>query len=130
EMTLASARDTIRLLSWFKANAPQTRVIIVANKVQATLAEISKADFEASIETKIDVSIPYDLKAASMAAKLGQTFADANRAAKSGAVLRDLARDIADIGDEAGATAKPSLLGKFDLKAIMPKAKKKAPASS
>ncbi|WP_285017210.1 pilus assembly protein CpaE [Novosphingobium sp. fls2-241-R2A-195] len=130
EMTLASARDTIRLLSWFKANAPQTRVIIVANKVQATLAEISKADFEASIETKIDVSIPYDLKAASMAAKLGQTFADANRAAKSGAVLRDLARDIADIGDEAGATAKPSLLGKFDLKAMMPKAKKKAPASS
>ncbi|MFT4057456.1 MAG: pilus assembly protein CpaE [Novosphingobium sp.] len=129
EMTLASARDTIRLLSWFKANAPQTRVIIVANKVQATLAEISKADFEASIETKIDVSIPYDLKAASMAAKLGQTFADANRAAKSGAVLRDLARDIADIGEETAA-AKPSLLGKFDLKAMMPKAKKKAPASS
>lgn len=129
EMTLASARDTIRLLSWFKANAPQTRVIVVANKVQPTLAEISKADFEASIETRIDVSIPYDLKAASMAAKLGQTFADANRATKAGAVLRDLARDIADIGEDA-AVAKPSLLGKFDLKAMMPKAKKKAPASS
>ena len=129
EMTLASARDTIRLLSWFKANAPQTRVIVVANKVQPTLAEISKADFEASIETRIDVSIPYDLKAASMAAKLGQTFADANRATKAGAVLRDLARDIADNGEDA-AVAKPSLLGKFDLKAMMPKAKKKAPASS
>ncbi|AOR76740.1 pilus assembly protein CpaE [Novosphingobium resinovorum] len=130
EMTLASARDTIRLLSWFKANAPQTRVIIVANKVQTAMAEISKADFEASIETRIDVSIPYDLKAASMAAKLGQTFADANRATKAGAVLRDLARDIADIAEDDGAAAKPSLLGKFDLKAMMPKAKKKAPASS
>ncbi|PNU02940.1 pilus assembly protein CpaE [Novosphingobium guangzhouense] len=130
EMTLASARDTIRLLSWFRANAPQTRLIVVANKVQSAMAEISKADFEASIETRIDLSIPYDLKAASMAAKLGQTFADANRTAKSGAVLRDLARDIADIGEDAAAAAKPSLLGKFDLKAMMPKAKKKAPASS
>lgn len=129
EMTLASARDTIRLLSWFRANAPQTRVIIVANKVQTALAEIGKADFEASIETKVDLSIPYDLKAASMAAKLGQTFADANRATKAGIVLRDLAREIADTGEDVVA-AKPSLLGKFDLKAMMPKAKKKVQATS
>ncbi len=129
EMTLASARDTIRLLSWFRAHAPQTRVIVVANKVQTALAEIGKADFEASIETKVDLSIPYDLKSASMAAKLGQTFADANRATKAGAVLRDLAREIADTGEDV-VVAKPSLLGKFDLKAMMPKAKKKVQATS
>lgn len=128
EMTLASARDTIRLLSWFKANAPQTRVIVVANKVQTTFSEISRADFEASIETKIDWTIPYELKGASMAAKLGQTFADANRTTKAGAVLRDLAREIAETSEDA--PAKPSLLGKFDLKAMMPKAKKKAQAPS
>ncbi|WP_429278312.1 AAA family ATPase [Novosphingobium gossypii] len=129
EMTLASARDTIRLLSWFKANAPQTRVIVVANKVQTTFSEISRADFEASIETKIDWTIPYELKGASMAAKLGQTFADANRTTKAGAVLRDLAREIAETSEDA-APAKPSLLGKFDLKAMMPKARKKAQAPS
>ncbi|MEJ2458419.1 MAG: pilus assembly protein CpaE [Novosphingobium sp.] len=79
EMTLASARDTIRMLSWLKANAAQARVIVVANKIQPSLAEISKSDFEASIETAIQLSIPYDIKSASMAAKLGQTFVDANR---------------------------------------------------
>jgi pilus assembly protein CpaE len=132
EMTLASARDTIRMLSWLKANAPQTRIVIVANKVQPALAEIGKADFEASIETKIDMTIPYDLKAASLAAKLGQTFADANRATKAGLVMRELASDIAaDAGDKPVASAaKPSLLGKIDFKAMMPKAKKKAQATA
>jgi pilus assembly protein CpaE len=130
EMTLASARDSIRMLSWFKANAPQTQILVVANKVQPALAEISKADFEASIESKLDFIIPYDLKAASMAAKLGQTFADANRATKAGAVMRDLARLIADTGDDQVVSApKASLLGKIDFKSMMPKAKKKAQAA-
>lgn len=127
EMTLASARDAIRMLSWFKANAPQTQVVVVANKVQPALAEISRADFEASIESKLDFVIPYDLKAASLAAKLGQTFADANRATKAGSVMRDLARMIVDTGeDQVVAAPKASLLGKIDFKAMMPKARKKA----
>lgn len=131
EMTLASARDSIRILSWLKANAPHARVIVVANKVQPTLAEISKADFEASIETKIDLSIPYDVKAASMAAKLGQTFADANRSSKAGTAMRDLSRMIVASGeseDEAGP--RKSLLGKFDLKSIMPKSAKKTESAA
>ena len=33
---LAAARDAIRILSWFKSNAPQTQVIVLANKVQPT----------------------------------------------------------------------------------------------
>lgn len=133
ELTLASARDAIRMQSWLKANAPHARVIVVANKVQPSFAEISRADFEASIESKINLSIPYDIKAASMAAKLGQTFADANRAAKAGVAVRELARLILDGGNDAAATpaaagGKKSLLGKFDLKAMMPKAGKKAEA--
>lgn len=128
ELTLASARDTIRMLSWFKANAPQARVIVVANKVQANLAEISRSDFEASIETEIDVVIPYDIKAASMAAKLGQTFVDANRSSKAAGAMRDLARKISEREDDAGASGKKSLLGKLDFKSMMPKAKKAEPA--
>ncbi|MFC0204307.1 AAA family ATPase [Novosphingobium soli] len=129
EMTLASARDAIRMLSWFRAHAPQTRVLVVANKVQSALAEISKGDFEASIEAGIHLSIPYDLKASSLAAKLGQTFVDANRATKAGAAIRDLARLIAETGEaQADSTAKPSLLGKIDFKAMMPRTRKKAQA--
>ncbi|MCJ2177223.1 pilus assembly protein CpaE [Novosphingobium album (ex Hu et al. 2023)] len=124
EMTLASARDTIRLLSWLKANAAHARVIVVANKVQPNLAEISKADFEASIESKIQLSIPYDIKGASMAAKLGQTFADANRSSKAGGAIRELAAMIADGSADDGASAKKSLLSKLDIKSMIPKAKK------
>jgi pilus assembly protein CpaE len=124
EMTLASARDAIRILSWLKTNAPHAQPIVVANRVQAGTAEINRADFEASIERKIDFSIPYDIKAATNAAKLGQTFADANRSSKAGTMMREIAREVIGAGDsdaDAGAAKKTSLLGKLDLKALMPK---------
>ena len=127
EMTLAGARDAIRILSWLRANAAHAHVLVVANKVHAGAAEISKADFEASIERKIDFAVPFDIKASAHAAKLGQTFAEANRTAKSAGVLRDIAQAIriAAHGEpEADTSAKPakaSLLGKFDFKALMAK---------
>ncbi|MDE2595601.1 MAG: pilus assembly protein CpaE [Sphingomonadales bacterium] len=136
EMTLAGARDAIRILSWLKANAAHAQVIVVANKVMPGVGEISKADFEASIERKINFSIPYDIKAASNAAKLGQTFADANRSSKAGNVMRDIGKAILGASDvEAGAPAvagaKKSLLGKLDFKSMMPAKKdKKAPVSA
>ena len=133
EMTLASARDTIRLLSWLKTNAPHAQPIIVANKVQAGVAEISKADFEASIERKIDFSIPYDIKAAANAAKLGQTFVDANRSSKSTAVVKQLAERILGASEEdfdAAIPAKKSLLGSFDLKSLLAKKEKASKAKA
>ncbi len=131
EMTLASARDAIRILSWLKTNAAHVKPIVIANKVQPGVAEISKADFEASIERKISFTIPYDIKAASNAAKLGQTFADANRSSKAGSVIRDIAGAVMGTTDEGDDGAlvpagKKSLLGKLDLKALMPKKSKAA----
>jgi pilus assembly protein CpaE len=126
EMTLASARDTIRLLSWLKTNAPGATPLIIANKVQTGATEISKVDFEASIERKINYTIPFDLKAAANAAKLGQTFADANRTAKAGQTIRDIAKAIVGVGDDDGAELAQvatggSLLGKLDLKSLLSK---------
>jgi pilus assembly protein CpaE len=132
EMTLASARDSIRLLSWLKNNAPQAQVIVVANKVQTGLSEIGKADFEASIERKIDLSIAYDIKAASNAAKLGQTFAEANKSIKAGLCMRELAQLVIGSGDEAerGAPGKKALLSKFDFKTMLKKKDKAAPGKA
>jgi pilus assembly protein CpaE len=135
ELTLASARDAIRLLSWIKTNAGHAQVLVVANKVQPGLAEISKSDFEASIERKINFMVPFDIKAATNAAKLGQTFVEANRSSKAGAVIRDVAKSVmgATVVEEgAAAPVKKSLLGKLDLKAMMPmkKAKPAAKASA
>lgn len=137
ELTLAGARDAIRLLSWLKTNAAHARPIIVANKIQVGANEISKSDFEASIERKINFMVPYDIKGASNAAKLGQTFVAANRSTKAGGVLRDVAQMIIGSVDEEGATnadngadkRKASLLGKFDLKKMLAtKPKAGAPA--
>src|SRR6478609_1022271 len=129
EMTLASARDTIRLLSWLKTNAPGAQPLIVANKVHQGVGEISKADFEASIERKINYTIPFDQRAAANAAKLGQTFADANRSAKSGQVIRDIAKAIVGVSEDDGAELVPtsgasSLLGKLDLKSLLARKEK------
>ncbi|MEE4155563.1 MAG: pilus assembly protein CpaE [Erythrobacter sp.] len=129
ELTLASARDTIRILSWLKANAPHAQPMIVANKLQPPLAEISKADFEASIERRIDFSVPYDIKAASNAAKLGQVFVDANRASKATAAIKQIAERVIGAGNEEledGPAEKKSLLGSFDLKSLLPKKDKEA----
>lgn len=124
ELTLASARDAIRILSWLKTNAAHAHPMIVANKVQPAVAEISKADFEASIERKIDFTIPYDIKAASNAAKLGQVFVDANRSSKASAVIRQLAERIVGASEddlESVAEEKKSLLGGFDFKSLLAK---------
>ena len=127
EFTLASARDTIRILSWLKTNAAHAHPMIVANKVQPSVAEISKADFEASIERKVDFVVPYDIKAASNAAKLGQVFVDANRSSKATAAIRQIAERVMGASSEdmplggSGTTEKKSLLGNFDLKAMLAK---------
>ena len=89
ELTLAGARDMIRILAWLKSNAPQSQLITVANKVGAS-SEISQKDFETSIERKIDVTIPFDAKTASHAAKLGKSMAEIAKASKIGAALEDL----------------------------------------
>ena len=77
ELTLAATRDTIRVLAWLKSNAPQTKVIVVANKVPGGGAlEISKKDFEQSIERDVDIVFPLDPKTTAQSAKLGKPLAE------------------------------------------------------
>jgi pilus assembly protein CpaE len=136
ELTLAAARDAIRILSWLKSNAPQTQVLVVANRVPAGgQLEISRKDFEGSIERKIDFLVSYDQKLAAQAAKLGKPMAEAGKGSKTIAPLTELANrlmavgdtvDVAGKGDKAakdkGASKSSSLMGKFaDLKSLMPK---------
>ena len=139
ELTLASARDAIRLLSWLKSNAPQSSVVVVANRVPTSGAgEISRKDFESSIERKIDYLIPADAKVVTQAAKLGKTVAEVGKGTKLGGVIADLANRLVSTGDETAAAAatasegkkKSSLLGKLSgLKSMMPgKSKPKASA--
>ncbi|EMD83227.1 AAA family ATPase [Pacificimonas flava] len=75
EQSLAATRDTIRILGFLRANAPQAKVTVVANKVSLSPApEVSKKDFEASIEREIDIVLPLDVKQAIAAAKQGKAL--------------------------------------------------------
>jgi pilus assembly protein CpaE len=137
ELTLASARDVIRILSWLKSNAPQTSVLVVANRVASTgPSEISRKDFESSIERKVDFVVGFDAKVFTQAAKLGKTVAEAGKGSKVGAALGDIVDRLASVGDEAaaraseedgkgGKAAKSSLLGKLGgFKTMLPKKSK------
>ncbi|MBB3033445.1 AAA family ATPase [Alteriqipengyuania lutimaris] len=134
EFTLASARDSIRILSWLKTYAPHAQTLIVANKAQSAQVEISRADYEASIERKVDFVLPYDAKAATQAAKLGQAFVEANKTSKVTSQLRNVVDRILSTGDEAVESDEPkskkSLIGSLDLKALLSTSKKAKPADA
>ena len=72
--------------------------------------------------------IERDLKGAAAAAKLGQTFVEANRSSKSTAVIKQLSERILGASEEeidVDAPEKKSLLGGFDLKSLLAKKDKK-----
>ena len=137
EFTLAATRDAIRILSWLKANAPQARVIVVANRVASGVQEISRKDFEQSIERKVDVAIPLDVKAAAQAAKLGQPFAKVATASRVSQPLQQLVAlttatvdGSGEAGADAAASVPTSLLGKFNFKSLVAKKPKEAKAAA
>lgn len=128
EFTLAATRDAIRVLSWLKANAPQSRVIVVANKSHsAALQEVSRKDFENSIERKVDVVIPFEPKVAAQAAKLGQPLAKVGTSSKLTQpmnLLVNMAVSAVDASaEESAAAAGGSLLDKLNLKSLVKKPK-------
>lgn len=138
EFTLASARDVIRILSWLKSNAPQSAVMVVANRVPAGgSVEITRKDFEASIERKVDFVLPYDLKIVTQAAKLGKAVAEVGKGTKLGQSLNELGASVLSAiegGDTEGGKAggkSGSLLGKLgNLKSMLPSKAKKAEAAT
>jgi pilus assembly protein CpaE len=97
------------------------------------LAEISRKDFEGSIERKVDVVLPFDPKLAMQAAKLGKPIAEVGKASKFGQGMSDLARLLLETVDGEGGSSSASggtgksLLDKVsDLKSLLPAKKTKA----
>jgi pilus assembly protein CpaE len=135
EFTLAATRDAIRILSWLKANAPHSRVIVAANKAQAAgVQEVSRKDFENSIERKVDVVLPFDPKMTAQAAKLGQPLAKVATNPKLAQPLAQLVSMTVSAVDPSAADDAPaegmSLLGKLGgFKSLMAK-KPKEPAAA
>jgi pilus assembly protein CpaE len=95
DLTLAATRDTIRLLAFLKNNAANAEVIIVANKFTGNSdIEVTRKDFEVSIERSVQVVIPMDTKAAVAASKQGRPFIEAAKGNKAASALKELSERI------------------------------------
>jgi pilus assembly protein CpaE len=133
ELTLAATRDTIRVLAWLKSIAPQTKVIVVANGIPSGGAlEISRKDFEQSIERPVDIVFPFDGKLAAQAAKLGKPMVEvasgkmANPFNTLSNMVLSHASDEGAAGDKAPVVAAKSFVD--NLKSMLSKPKDKAAA--
>ena len=72
ERSLAGLRDTMRLQTLMREQAPQVRVWLVEAGATAGRALLAKGDFEKGIAKSLDFSISYDAKSAGAAANSGQ----------------------------------------------------------
>jgi pilus assembly protein CpaE len=91
ELNLASTRDTIRLLAFLKNAAHSAQIIVVGNRMPTVgNPEVSRKDFEASIERKVDYLLPLDGKVLSLAATQGKSLAQVSKGSKIGGVLREI----------------------------------------
>jgi len=108
-------------------------VIVVANKAVAGAQEVTRKDFEHSIERKVDVVIPFDARLAAQSAKLGQPLARTAKAAKIAQPFERLLALTLEQGGEDGAedAGGGSLLGKLGgLKSLIAKKPKEAAAGA
>jgi Flp pilus assembly CpaE family ATPase len=87
EHSLAGLRDTIRLQTLMREQAPQARLWLVGAGASGERAPIGKNEFEKGIGKSLDASLSYDPKSASAAANSGQPLP---AAAPRSAIIREL----------------------------------------
>jgi pilus assembly protein CpaE len=123
DLSLVGARDTIRLLQYFKEHAPKATVHLVLNKVSAAASEMTKSDFEQSVERKVDMVIPLDTKHAIEASKKGESVIQATGTCKLSQAIKKLTDRVSDT---AATAENQSLLAKLGLSDVLKSKKTKA----
>jgi pilus assembly protein CpaE len=110
DLSLPAMRDTRRLLALAKAQRTRVQTLVIANRVAGAPGEVGRADFERGIGAKIDVVVPLDSKAATVAVERGRTLAESARNPATLAALQSLSAALTGGGPVA---AKPSLISKL-----------------
>jgi len=103
ERSLAGLRDTIRLQSLVREQAPQARLWLVEAGASGERALIGKGEFEKGIGRPLDARLTYDPKSAGAAANSGQPLP---AAAPRSAVARELRQLMTLLAGPAQATPK------------------------
>lgn len=103
DLTLAAARDSIRIIAWMKTHAPQTKIYVIANRAQPNALEISRKDFEQSIERPINMVLPFDARIAAQAAKIGKPLVEVAKGSKFGTLISQACAEILAAADDEAA---------------------------
>jgi pilus assembly protein CpaE len=106
DRSLAGLRDTIRLQTLVREQAPQAALILVEAGAPGERAMVGKGEFEKGIGKPLDVSLSYDPKSAGEATNSGQPLPVA---APRSPVLRDLRQIVAAVAGAAEKTPKRRL---------------------
>jgi len=95
DMSLAGTRDTIRMLNFIKDTAPNANVRLLANRLGSNgPVEVDQKDFEASVERKIDWTLPFDPKTVVMAAKHGKPLPQAAANSKLVSMIKSISEEL------------------------------------
>src|SRR5215467_15368003 len=103
ERSLAGLRDTIRLQTLVREQAPQARLWLVEAGASGERTLIGKAEFEKGIGKSLDASLCYDPKSAGASTNSGQPLP---AAAPRSAIVRELRQLTALLVGPAPAAAK------------------------
>lgn len=88
DLSLSATRDVVRFISFCRSVAPQVKIRILLNKVSGPgLVEVSKKDFEATIEQEVDWEIPLDSKLMIQVAKSGKILSQAAKNSKVSKII-------------------------------------------
>ncbi|MCH8202291.1 MAG: pilus assembly protein CpaE [Proteobacteria bacterium] len=103
DLSLASARDTLRILGFASQTAPDLEVKVILNKsAVGAKNEVDPKDFAATIERPIDFEVPLDSKSVIMAAKKAEPLVKSFPKVKAAQALAAIAKGIMPAADEEG----------------------------
>ena len=100
ERSLAGLRDTIRIQTWVREQAPQTRLLLIEAGAPGERALVGKSEFEKGVGKSLDATLSYDAKAAGAATNAGQPLPVA---APRSPLLRELRQLVATLAGPADA---------------------------
>jgi pilus assembly protein CpaE len=112
ERSLAGLRDTIRLQTLMREQAPQVQLWLVEAGAGGHRTQIGKAEFEKGIGKALDLTLPFDPKSTAAAVNNGQPLPVI---APRSPVVREMRRLTANL---AGTGATPAKRRKFSLASL------------
>jgi pilus assembly protein CpaE len=110
ERSLAGLRDTIRLQTLMRENAPQARVLLVDGGATGERATVGKSEFEKAIGSPLDASLSYDAKSAGEATNAGQPLP---LAAPRSPLTRELEQLVSRLAGAGQAQKRAKIFGLF-----------------